>query len=442
MTSVFLKRFWRSAGRAAACALAVMVTAVPVAAQSQAPPPPAPPAAAQQEPVPPPPPTDFLRRGELFGDWGGARTKWDDNGTKISASYTQFFDWVPVGDDNRGFDYGGKFDVKVASNLSKFLWEGFSATGHFELRYGDVPLLAGGTLIPTSTALLFPDSEGTKADITSLYATQMFENRFLLQFGRFNTLDLYSAHPFTGGEGIDRFMNLSLVAPPISVRTVPPSAEGVLFTVLKGTQPALTLGLIESTEDGFFKNGATFMWTAGLPVKLSKTLPGGISVGGEFSSFEGTSLDQSPWVFVPGLNVPLEQEQGTWTFNVTVDQFVWMHPNDLRKGMGVFGMFGVSDGNPSLLRTQMFVGFGGAAPFEGRSMDSFGAAFFYNDVSNDLETTLDPVLPIRNEQGFELYYAWTPVGWSRVTADLQIIDPFLKRSESRIFFGVRWKVIF
>ncbi len=89
-------------------------------------------------------------------------------------------------------------------------------------------------------------------------------------------------------------MNLSLVAPPISARTLPPSAEGVLFTVLKGEHPALTVGLIESTQGGFFENGATFMWNAALPVRLSKTLPGGISVGGEISSFEGTSLDQSP----------------------------------------------------------------------------------------------------------------------------------------------------
>ena len=226
---------------------------------------------------------------------------------------------------------------------------------------------------------------------SSLYGTQVFENKFVLQFGRFNTLDLYSAHPFTGGEGIDRFMNLSLVAPPISARTVPPSAEGVIFSVLKGAHPALTLGLIESTEDGFFENGATFMWNAALPVKLSKTLPGGISVGGEIGSFEGTSLDQTPWAFIPALGIPLETVQGAWTLNVSVDQFVWMHPNDPTKGMGVFGMFGVSDGDPSLLRTQLFVGFGGAAPFEGRSADSFGAAFFYNDVSNDLEDTLAPL---------------------------------------------------
>ena len=412
---------------------------------SQLPPPPQPPPPPPPPPIPPPPPEppkDFLKRDALFGDWGGARTKLGEKGTKIDASLTQFFDWVPVGDDNRGFDYGGKIDVVVQSNLSKYLWEGFSVGGHFEMRYGDVPLFAGGTLIPTSSALLFPEATGTHAQLSSIYGSQIFEEKFVLQFGRFNTLDLYSAHPFTGGAGIDRFMNLSTVAPPISIRTIPQSADGVLFSVMKGAHSAMTVGLIESTEGGFFENGATFMWNAALPVKLSKTLPGGISVGGEIGSFEGTSLDQSPWVFVPPFDVPLEQVQGAWTLNVTVDQFVWMHPNNPTKGMGIFGFFAVSDSNPSLLRTQLFVGFGGAAPFEGRSADSFGAVFFYNDISNDLQDTLEPVLPIRNEQGVELYYAWAPVGWSRITADLQVIGPYQLRSETRIFFGVRWKVMF
>ena len=58
--------------------------------------------------------------------------------------------------------------------------------------------------------------------------------------------------------------------------------------------------------------------------------------GGEIGSFEGTSLDQSPWAFIPELGVPLETVQGAWTLNVSVDQFVWMHPNDPTKGMGVY----------------------------------------------------------------------------------------------------------
>jgi len=46
-----------------------------------------------------------------------------------------------------------------------------------------------------------------------------FRRQYVLQAGRFNMVDLYSAHPFTGGEGIDRFMNLSLDAPPVSARS-------------------------------------------------------------------------------------------------------------------------------------------------------------------------------------------------------------------------------
>jgi hypothetical protein len=33
------------------------------------------------------------------------------------------------------------------------------------------------------------------------------------------------------------------------------------------------------------------------------------------------------------------------------------------------------------------------------------------------------------------------VGWSRVTADIQVIDPFVVRSETRLFAAVRWKLM-
>ena len=71
-----------------------------------------------------------------------------------------------------------------------------------------------------------------------------------------------------------------------------------------------------------------------------------------------------------------------------------------------------------------------------------GWAISSNGVSNDLEETLEPLIRTRNEQGVELYYSWAPVGWRRLTADLQVIDPFLVRSQTRAFFAIRWKVIF
>ena len=83
MSVVLRQAVARSSRWLAAAALALLASTAPAAAQAPAP------AAAP----PPPPPTGFLKRGELFGDWGGARTKMGQKGTKIDVSYTQFFDW-------------------------------------------------------------------------------------------------------------------------------------------------------------------------------------------------------------------------------------------------------------------------------------------------------------------------------------------------------------
>jgi hypothetical protein len=65
-----------------------------------------------------------------------------------------------------------------------------------------------------------------------------------------------------------------------------------------------------------------------------------------------------------------------------------------------------------------------------------------NGTSGDFEDTLEPLIRTRDEHGIELFASWAPVGWSRVTADLQVVDPFLVRSETRAFFAIRWNVIF
>jgi hypothetical protein len=100
-------------------------------------------AAAQTAPPEPAPPPltvkDWLTRPEMTGDWGGARERLLQRGTKLEPAFTQFFDWAPEEDDDRGYLYGGKLDVKVTSDLGNVLWKGFSAKGQLELRYGEVP---------------------------------------------------------------------------------------------------------------------------------------------------------------------------------------------------------------------------------------------------------------------------------------------------------------
>ena len=152
-----------------------------------------------------------------------------------------------------------------------------------------VPLFAGGTLMPTNAALLFPESEGQR-QFTSFYLSKMFGPNTVLQAGRFNTVDRYSK-TFTGGEGIDKFNNLAFVSPPPTAhlplsRKASSSPRSRIRTVRDGRP-------VRVDHDGFFKNGATFLASVALPVKFLAT-PGHYVFTYTASSIDATSLDQTP----------------------------------------------------------------------------------------------------------------------------------------------------
>jgi porin len=382
---------------------------------------------------------DWMQRPEMLGDWGGIRRKAAVHGLRIDASWTQFFQSSPRSDDTRGWDYGGRIDVKAKQDFTTMGWDGVSAVAKLIFRYGDTPLLAGGTFLPTNSALLFPDSEGTFAQISSVYLSRTFGTSAVVSAGRFDMVDMYD-RTFTGGNGLDKFNNLAFVMPPLTARTTPPVAEGVFYTALKNQEPLITVGLYESTEEGFFKNGATFFASFQVPYKLFET-PSHYIFTATASSISANSLDQSPFVFIPALGVPPVVENNAWTFDFTFDQYLYWDPQT-RTGIGLFGMIGASDSNPTPFDIFGHIGVGGNSPIKGRSQDNFGAGYYFGGVSNTLIATLDPFIRLRDENGFEGFYNFAVTGWSKVAADFQYIDPFAVGSKTRFFFSVRWKLTF
>lgn len=401
-------------------------------------------------PLPPPflPPVlkDWWGRPQLLGDWGGARTRIADNGFTAGAAWTQFFQWAPMtspNGDQREYLYGGKLDFRIAGDFGKMSerFKGVSASAHVEFRYGNVPLLAGGTLLPTNSALLIPAREGAYVDVTSLYVSKMMSDNTVLQAGRFNMLENYG-NPFTGGEGLDKFQNIAFVLPPLLARTTPPIAEGVFIATLKNGGPFITGGLYESTRDGFFQNGATLYGSVTLPMPFWDA-PGHYSVTGTYSSIVANSLDQTIYTDFPEPPVApvLETKKNAYTIDVRADQYLWWDPQT-KTGFGLFGMFGVSDANPSVIDIFGHLGIGGTSPIPHRLSDNFGAGYYFAGVSNTLRDTLDPLIRIRDENGFEGFYNLAVTNWSKVSADVQFIDPFAVGSKTRTFFSIRWKIIF
>ena len=75
----------------------------------------------------------------------------------VKPRLTQFYQGLAAGDGDHGYEYGGKADLRVTTDLGKLgLWDGFSMTIQAEYNFGNSVNGRGGALIPVNTALNSP----------------------------------------------------------------------------------------------------------------------------------------------------------------------------------------------------------------------------------------------------------------------------------------------
>lgn len=381
----------------------------------------------------------------LTGDWGGRRTLLkEEYGITLAPRLTQFYQGLSAGDGDHDFEYGGKADLMLNADLSKLgFWNGFSLTVHAEYNYGESINGAGGTLVPPNTALVFPGMEGSDAfDLSSVYFTQHFSKSVSLLFGKINMMDIAARTPFKGGAGIDSFWNLTFVAPPSGL--VPPYLFGALLSVR--TEPA-TFGLwiydpnSVINKTGFeepFANGVTIRGSVDFPVTIGG-LSGHQGFVALYSTEDGTDLEDIGDTFLPPFppNSP-DIKDGAYYFAYTFDQYLYRASENSKEGFGLFGQFGISDGNPSRLYWSALVGIGGTGLIiPGRSRDNWGIGYYYDTPSPDLKKSLSPLLTIRDEQGVEIFYNFAVTPGITVGVDLQVINPSLGE-DTVIIPGLRW----
>lgn len=387
------------------------------------------------------PSSDWLARETLTGDWGGGRTWLKENGITLKPRLTQFYQGLTAGDGDHGFEYGGKTDLLLNADLGKLgFWNGFSMTFHAEYNFGQSVNGGGGTIAPANTALYFPGMEGAdRFEFSSFYFGQKFGHTVSLVAGKVNMIDIAANRPFAGGAGIDSFWNIVFVAPPSG--TVPPYLLGALLSVQ--TEPVI-FGLWiydpddyvnRSVFDDAFNNGVTFRGSVEFPVSVAGR-SGHQGLVATYSTQEGTERETNLGLILPEWPKIISTKDTRYYFAWTFDQYLYQSKQKPKEGFGLFGQFGISDGNPNRLYWSGHIGLGGTGLVPGRNLDNWGIGYYYAAPSTDLKDAFAPAERIRNEQGWEIFYNFALTPWFVLGADLQIIRPSLE-NDTAIFVGFR-----
>jgi len=275
-------------------------------------------------------PTIF-ERPKLTGNWWGARDTLEAHGVTLDVSLAQFYQGVTDGGIDRDFEYGGKLGIYVNLDGGKAgLWQGFSITTHVETRYGEDVNDIDGMFSLANFNMAFPKKEQVATGVTALKLTQRLFDHLLLITGKINTLDDFRLN-YTGGNGLDRFMNSAVVANVINGRTIPYSTYGAGFVVFAEQGPEFTF-LVRDPDhhpttidlDKLFAHGVLLTGSLRLPV-APFGLPGTQVFGGNWSSRHYTSLDPSDWENVPGQGLPAPEEAGSWAIWYNADQTIWIN---------------------------------------------------------------------------------------------------------------------
>lgn len=408
---------------------------------------------ARAEPVNPPPEGSQVssdqsvwKRSRLTGDWGGARPRWEAAGVLLDLEYTMFYQGLLSGTGSKDFEFGSRLDGFVKLDTGALgLWKGGGLTTHLEYRSGALPGALGGAFFPTNSGMEFPSDSPDTLVATSLYLSQRFGDRTSFLLGKINALDLLSGDPFFGGWGIHRFWNAVFAAPPSGL--VPPVFFGAIGSV---RLDPVTLSLwiydpVDRTQDywphDLFSQGVTFYFTPSYATEIAGR-PTTFSLTGIYTTKSGVDFSSVSEAWRAGLEP--STKEGSYSVGFQISHLLHLNPKDPRTGWGIFLKGAISDGNPNYVQNSIIAGIGGAGLFRGRELDSFGIGYYYYDLSDALQETINNSRTVRvgNEQGAEAYYSYAVTPWFFLTGDLEYIDPPLATIENAFIAGLRANIRF
>jgi porin len=234
---------------------------------------------------------------------------------------------------------------------------------------------------------------------------------------------------FAHGKGDTQFMNMAFNVNPVTALTVPYSTLGIgviawptkdakqsllSFYLLSSTGKASTSGFDDLNDDNLTFSGEGQVRTDFFE------LTGHQLLGVIFSNRKFSSLDQNArFIFENGA---LEEKKGSWNVYYNFDQYLYEPKKTSGEGIGLFGRFGASDGNPNFMHFFYSLGIGGKGVIPSRASDQYGFGFYYIDISNPkLQGLFQSIKLLRDEYGFEAFYNFAITPWLQFTPDIQVV---------------------
>ncbi|MGL6259245.1 carbohydrate porin [Vibrio sp. WXL210] len=374
----------------------------------------------------------------LSGDWGGVRSTLNSKGLNFDIEYTNTLQSAVAGSEHSELNNSHRFDMITNLDLEKMgLWEGGKLTSQLVAR--------GGTANDFGYAGLSVPNAGQYGHdedvfISSLFYTHLFSSSTNLLIGKIDAFELLRNAPFYGGATRHGFLNVAFAAPPSGV--TPPSFVGA---IANHTIDNIRLsGMIYDPRDRYTNNlDMSGLFKDGMNVSLSATYntewlsrSSSISTSFTYSTEEGTDFSSIESI-VNGAT-----SQYKYNARIQVNHNLVERDGD---SWGIYLRAALADGNPNIIDGTVVGGLGGSALFFDRPMDTWGVGYYYYDLSNDLQDSINDTADMKllqDESGFEAFYAYQALPWLTLTGDIQYVVPALSTDSAAWVAGLRTNIRF
>lgn len=383
---------------------------------------------------------------KITGDWGGERLGLLENGIQLNFDTTYVYQNVASGGVLRAGNVNGHVGTAslglVLDTGKAGLWPGGFLNVRAEGRLDDSILSRAGTLNPVTNSAILPNVPGRLGDdafaLNELSYLQFFSEQVGLLVGLINT-DTGDSNPIAGYIGSDQhFLNTGLLYSSVTTALVPTATLGGGLVYLHDENNQFSFLVLGTSETAGFDpfdlyGGTTFLgeWKTTYEAFAK---PGGMTFAAYYGVDHGrfTAVTDSRILLASTLaGRPLRSGDTTWALSWNGFQYL---SGDEEQGWGIFGRFGLADGNPNVTRWNAAGGFGGVGLLPGRPEDRWGIGVFHQDFT---ETGLLPLLGLDSETGFEVFYNVPLCPGVDLTLDLQVVDSALPIIDDAVVAGAR-----